>query len=252
MVETEVNGRWTLKLPDFRAERVEWSDPGWERERLDSMHANIHADDVVYDIGTEEGDLTGLYALWGAQLVLVEPNPAVWPCVKAIWEANQFVHPLAWFQGFVTNRNAHLDGDTLGGRFFNRKGWPADATELPMVRAHGFSSLAEHDLPGSGSIVPRITIDKLVETVDVAPDVITIDVEGAEMLVLEGAYQTLDNHRPLVWVSVHDEMIQVDYGYTTVSVLQYMALHDYRAQLLAIDHESHFFFWPKERDVILP
>jgi FkbM family methyltransferase len=253
MVPTEINGRWTISLPSYRAERTEWADPGWEVERLASMHANLAPGDVVYDVGTEEGDLSGLYALWGCQLVLVEPNPLAWPNIRAIWEENGFPGPLAWWEGFAADRDAYT-AETMTGDGLGVAGWPT-CTRGDLIRAHGFSSLREHmNFEGDGrqQIVPRITLDTLARLTGTAPDAVTIDVEGAEMLVLEGAAGLLRDARPLVWVSVHDEMIRYDYGYTAESAHQFMALHGYRMQLLAIDHESHWFYWPAERDVVLP
>jgi FkbM family methyltransferase len=233
-----VNGRWSLLLPNYRAERDEWRT-GWERERLDSMFANIVPGDVVYDVGTEEGDFAGLFASWGARLVFIEPNDRVWPNVRAIWEANGYAAPLGWWEGFASNVDSHAPSKTLG----DGTTWPASC-DLPMIRAHGFSSHAEE-----GPKRPNVKIDTLVTMLAVTPAVITIDVEGAEMLVLEGAAVVLDSARPLVWVSIHDEMIR-SYGYTSESVREYMALHSYRGQFLARDHESHWFFYPKEREVL--
>lgn len=238
MVETSVNGRWTISMPHYRAERDEWRT-GWERERLDSMYANLGPGDVVFDVGTEEGELSGLYAQWGCGLVLVEPNEKVWPNVKAVWEANGFPMPLGWWTGFATNTDSPAGSSALG----DGSVWP-EAVANPMIRAHGFASLADKS---EGAQRPHIRLDTLSERLDVVPTAITIDVEGAEMLVLEGTAGLLDLARPLVWVSVHDEMIRYDYDYTSESVHQFMALHGYRMQLLAIDHECHWFYWPKER-----
>lgn len=254
MVPTTINGRWVVQLPDYRAERTEWSDPGWEVQRLDSMHANLKPGDVVYDVGTEEGDLTALYALWGCRLVLVEPNPRVWPNVKAIWEANIFQHPLAWWEGFATNTDAFI-----ARRGFGTEGWPASA-DGALIRAHGFSSLREHLNQEEAGInvggidaVPRIRLDRLAELVGTPPDAITIDVEGAEMRVLEGATRLLTEARPLVWVSVHSDMLQYDYDSMSEKVHLWMRQHDYRQQILECDHECHWLYWHKDRtDVILP
>ncbi len=41
-----------------------------------------------------------------------------------------------------------------------------------------------------------------------APDVIKIDVEGAEYLVLEGARRTLAMHRPTMFLSLHPAQLE--------------------------------------------
>ena len=48
-----------------------------------------------------------------------------------------------------------------------------------------------------------ITLDSFCETQRLRPDVIKIDVEGAELLVLRGASRTLRQHRPVLVLSVH-------------------------------------------------
>jgi len=49
----------------------------------------------------------------------------------------------------------------------------------------------------------QISLDEFCIQHQLAPDVVKIDVEGAELLVLTGARRTLDQHRPLLFVSVH-------------------------------------------------
>lgn len=242
MVETLVNGRWSIKLPDYRAEREEWAT-GWERERLDSMHANLGPGDVVYDVGTEEGDLSGLYAQWGCDLVLVEPNALVWPNVRAIWEANDLRPPLACWEGFASNESSRPPRLSALTR-----GWPASCTG-PMIRAHGFEAMSQ-----ASRTLPTITLNELSIYTETRATAITIDVEGAELRVLEGASGILASHRPLVWVSVHDEMIRDEYGASSEAVHEFMARLGYRMHLLAIDHEAHWFYWPQERagEVTLP
>ena len=50
---------------------------------------------------------------------------------------------------------------------------------------------------------PQITLDGFCAEQGLAPDVVKIDVEGAEIDVLRGAAETLKRHRPLVFLSVH-------------------------------------------------
>ena len=79
MVPCLLNGKWDLTLPDHRP--PQWVD-GWEVERLDAMHAVIRPGDTVIDVGTEEGDMSALCAQWAGpdgNMILVEPNPKVWP-----------------------------------------------------------------------------------------------------------------------------------------------------------------------------
>lgn len=60
---------------------------------------------------------------------------------------------------------------------------------------------------GSG-IVSTVTLDEVVRRYGVAPDVVKIDVEGAEYLVLKGAEKTLLKARPKIFLSVHSEELR--------------------------------------------
>lgn len=54
---------------------------------------------------------------------------------------------------------------------------------------------------------PQISIDDFCGKRGLAPEIIKIDVEGAELGVLRGARQTLARHRPLIFLSVHPREI---------------------------------------------
>jgi hypothetical protein len=47
------------------------------------------------------------------------------------------------------------------------------------------------------------TLDSFVSASGVIPDVVKIDVEGAELLVLEGARRVLEAHHPALILGVH-------------------------------------------------
>lgn len=238
--EVLINGRWPLVLPEHRASREEWAT-GWEPERLDSMYANLRPGMVVYDIGTEEGDLSALFARWVlgdvGGVVLVEPNPRVWPNVRCIWEANGLPDPLACVVGFAGDENRGAPALT---------GWPPCA-DGPIIGDHGFLNVLECP---DGQVV---TIDALAEIVG-PPDVITMDVEGAEVLAIRGAQHTLAEHRPLVWVSVHAEAMFHDHGVYQAEFHSMLHRHGYEKVLLGFDHELHVFYFPSERRgvVVLP
>lgn len=61
----------------------------------------------------------------------------------------------------------------------------------------------------STTIVPTITVDKVVQQLGVSPHVIKIDVEGAEFSVLKGAQSTLYETKPRIFLSVHSEVLKL-------------------------------------------
>lgn len=247
MTPVTVNGKWEIILPDHRADRGEVWD-WWEAERLASMHEHLDPGDVVYDVGAEEGDMPGLWASWGCQVVMFEPNPKVWPNIKAIWEANEFPRPLACFVGFCGDREYDPVSERLDGTGWYFLDWPP-AADGPLIGDHGFLNLSERP------DVPVIRIDQVARMSTHPgiplrpPTAITIDVEGSEFQVLSGANETLREHRPLVWVSIHPDFMAEMHDTHPDQIHSLMATLDYRGKMLADDHEQHWFYWPAERNL---
>lgn len=265
---TRINGRWDLWLPEHRAARPEWyTEAGWERARLDSMHEHLtrldtHMFDrpseypdrhrpVIIDVGVEEGDLTALYSQWGCDVVMVEPNPRVWPNVRAIWQANELRHPVEWWVGFAGDADdcrqpVHYEWAEQHVGVGPVDSWPSCA-HGPVIGDHAFLHLAQH-----AHMVPTITLDTLTggdPFRSIKVDAITMDVEGSELRVLRGAERILREDRPLVWVSVHtdDQWMAENYAQDRRGDIDaFMGGLGYVPELLAVDHEEHVFYQPQE------
>ncbi len=242
MVPTTINDRWTLLLPEHRHARPEW--PWWEATRLAAMYHFIGYGDVVYDIGAEEGDFPALFAKWGAKVVLVEPNPKVWPNIKAIFEANElkpyYVGGFIGFASDVTRDSSDPDGVKLEDALI-KKMWPVCAYG-EVIGDHGFRHLAQET-----DTTPQMRIDEMVRRFGVPPTHITMDIEGSELVALHGAIETMREHRPYVWVSVHKDPLMDFYCSDPQQVYDLMESLDYKRIFLTYDHESHELFVPSEK-----
>ena len=234
-VLVQVNGRWPLWMPPHRAVRPEW--PWWEAHHLALMNHLIEPGMVVYDIGAEEGDFPALYALWGAEVCLVEPNPRVWPNIRYIFNHNQLDLP-RWFVGLCSD-TINLEPDQLDFEVFvSRDGWP-NVAHGDVIGDHGFRHIAD----GQPS-TPTSTIDSL-RVGWPAPDVITMDVEGGEFHVLRGARHVLEVDRPQVVVSVHPSFLTEMYGETAAQLDEYMGSCGYEGRRICTDHEEHHLYTPR-------
>ena len=56
---------------------------------------------------------------------------------------------------------------------------------------------------------PQVSLDDFCDERALAPEVVKIDVEGAEIGVLRGARKTLARHRPLIFLSIHPRDIEL-------------------------------------------
>lgn len=222
---TKINNKWDIWLPDHRADRKEW--PSWEYKRLESIRKTTKPGDVVYYVGAEEGDMAALLAMWGAKLVLIEPNEKVWPNIKAIWESNKLSLPLYCFLGFASDKSKALGEKVVYDCF------PACA-DGEVIGNHGFKELRD---PAS---IAQIKIDDLAYMFK--PDMISIDVEGSEGKVLRGAEQTLRKHHPRIYLSLHPEFLR-NYNEWGAELRKWIIDLGYKETLLDYPlHEVHLMY----------
>lgn len=233
MKEVLINGRWPLKLPDHRADRPQW--PWWEATRLAAMNHFIKPGMRVYDIGSEEGDFPALIAKWigpKGTIHLFEPNPKVWPNIRAIFEANNLDNQV-YFVGFAGDKTTikpqQPDWEKAGDP------WP-ECAYGEVIGDHGFMNLSER---------PDIPTIKIDDGAIPPVHVITIDTEGSELRVLTGAAKTLQESQPIVFVSIHPEFMKDMYGDTKEDLLAFMASLGYNDTFLSADHEEHWLFHPE-------
>lgn len=229
MKQALVNRTWSLMLPDQIAD---WDAiTGWELKRFASMQRHLERGMVLFDIGAEHGWISAILAGWvgGENMVLVEPSPEFWRNIRLTWEANGLVRPRLMAQAFCGS-----EGIATGA-----SQWPDCAAGDDEVPAMPYRYLHE---PKHRLETPCTTIDVLAG--QVPPAAITIDVEGAELTVLRGAVATLLTVRPLVWVSIHPDLMERDYGATPRELRAFMADQGYGGECLGIDHEEHWLFRP--------
>lgn len=211
-----------------------WDD--YEVERLASMEAHLRPGDVLFDIGAESGWLSAIYAQFvGAEnMCLFEPSAPQWPNIQATWQANGLPNPLTTLCGFVSDS---------GEARPMRRAWPAEAIGSVLLEEMKFRSLID-----SPAEYPRVSIDAFVRMTGIVPRAIAMDIEGAELRALQGAREVLKQHRPFVWVSIHEGtptepgVLHYDFHSSLQEILDLMAGVGYTAEHLGTDWEQHWFF----------
>ena len=132
MVKAKLNGEFEIILPKHRADREQWyTEEGWEKARLQAMHEHIGKGDLVYYVGAEEGEMCALCSMWGANVLLFEPNDRVMPNIREIYKHNG-LKPATIIRGFAGN-------ETTGDIEFAY----VDQIEGEVIGDHGFKEL--HD-----------------------------------------------------------------------------------------------------------
>ena len=80
--------------------------------------------------------------------------------------------------------------------------------------------------------VPSQTLDALLAQHELTPQLVKIDVEGAEGLVFEGAQRMLDQARPLLLCELDDRLLK-GLGHRSQDVIGSLASHGYHV------HDAH-------------
>lgn len=230
MVKTILNDEFEIIIPKHRADRPDWyTEEGWEKARLKSMSQNISKKDVVYYVGAEEGEMPALCQMWGADVVLIEPNPKVWSNTKAIWEANKLETPYT-FQGFASNQTRIIDEANAF-----HKGFPACA-DNEIESAHGFKELyleAEN--------YNQIKLDDIAKMYK-PPTVITFDCEGSDWEVMKGAEEILTKYKPKIWASIHPEFMFAQWNQYSSDFRNWIKGFGYKETYLDYKHELHMLY----------
>ncbi len=170
-----------------------------EKFMLGSLERFIRKGDVVYDAGAN----IGLYSRFMIQrfqashVYAFEPIPS-----NRLLLAENL--KIVCCTDKVTILPCAL-GDQDGTASFQVDDLTSNSGTLDAV-AHGSASQSrrQYGLPPATVDVAVSRIDTLVETNTIAkPDVIKLDVEGAEAMTLDGARHSLSKHRPRLVIELH-------------------------------------------------
>lgn len=205
--------------------------PYWEKERVYSMQKHLKQGEVLFDIGTEQGWCNLVYAQFVGpeNMVLIEPTFEFWANIKKTWDKNFDVPPLACYWGLFDSKTR--DDYDKGFDIWLK----ADAEQI--IDRNKYQYIHE-----SESKTTHIELDKYVAETGIVPDALTMDVEGAELLILRGAEKTLREHHPKVWISIHPDLGLRDYEITKEMTLDFMESLGYVGEHLSTDHEEHWYF----------
>ena len=93
--------------------------------------------------------------------------------------------------------------------------------------------------------IPTYSLDALFGHGDIPNQdiLIKIDVEGAELHVLKGARELLQNRRINLSLSIHPQFLG-QYGHKAEDVHALLQNAGYKGEMLAKDHEEHWWFIP--------
>ena len=186
----------------------------------------IRNGDVVIEIGANQGHFTTIFShLVGnkGKVYAFEPIPTTFRRLSRDVSANR------WFDNVVFNNLAA--GDVTGPITLHM---PDDD--------HGQASIMPQEV-GSWSNAQEVSTydcqickldDYIKDNSFAKPSFIKIDVEGAELLVLKGAIETLTKHQPLIYLEICYAWSR-NFGYAPSDIVSFLQTLGYRDFYLCSD-----------------
>ena len=204
----------------------------------------------IIDVGANVGNNTIAYAEWADEVESFEPTPTTLTMLKANIEiARRSNLQGIYWQGDQSQGNVYRDPDPVVG-WYTYKGIPQSMNIRASITVHevalsnsntGNIDILDHtDHGGHNHVVIDSTDLKLrpsqqlvkvpVRTIDSynfeSVDAIKIDVEGSELLVIQGAKDTIDRCRPSVQVEIVPKQCRL-FGYDPQALYDFFAERDY-------------------------
>jgi FkbM family methyltransferase len=148
----------------------------------------------VWDVGAHRGLFSLMCARNGAERVLaIEPSAVNLEALRDHLAANAALgRRIETLHAAISDRDGEIEfviNDTDGA--------------VCQIRADGVAQY-DHGSSTSRRTVPAWTLDSLLARRTSPPVLVKIDVEGAEGLVLAGAARLLSEHRPAIFMEVHN------------------------------------------------
>lgn len=219
-----INGR---ELKMYRGTFVkEDKDDGW-------LSYLVKDTKVFFDVGANMGWTAMLANVFGSpdKLVLIDPNPLALTYASGNMIINDFSSRCTFIKSFVSSKQ----GEKV--KFYTI----ATGAAGSMFVSHAKTASAL----SNWFWVSTTTIDQLVAEHDVIPDLIKIDVEGAEYLVLLGAQATAKTNKVRFFIEMHANS-EMSMEQNANSILSWCSENGYRAwyltegtELLAAEQIKH-------------
>lgn len=175
--------------------QLAWLKPGrlaFDSELLRIVDEFILPNSIVWDIGANIGVFSFAAAAKGAKVLAIEADPVM-------------VSLMLRSKALPSNKKLKLE--VLSAAVSDRAG-VSKLQFSPNGRAGNALVAVIDTQPGrkfskESVLVPTVTLDKLLSLSN--PSFVKIDVEGAELLVLQGASRLLENVRPTIYCECYKE-----------------------------------------------
>jgi FkbM family methyltransferase len=185
-------------------------DKDYEPEIVSILKKYLKTDKDAVNVGANIGIFTVLLADLinkDRKVLAVEPTPLAFGYLVNNLKRNNLTNKVVLYNGVCCDTPGGYNLNTIEGK-------------------EEFSSLGESYMNNIHGNVVQIkvqgeTLDHLVNTFDLDPGIVLIDVEGAEMKVLKGASEMIAKYRPIIISELVDEFL-IKQGNSSEEVVSFL------------------------------
>lgn len=220
-------GKIPVSIFSFRKDKHDF-EKGWETEYLRELINTLKEGMIVFDIGAEQGEFTAMAAkiVGGSNVHIFEPSKDYWYNIKSVWDANKLEYPGGLFGGYVCDETTSMVEDEF------KSSWGNDGEVF-----YGTNQVSPKQTPRYS-----ITIDDYC-LLNPFPDVIMMDIEGAELSAVRGALKVIKEKSPIFFISIHsNELINERSGGIKEDIHKLFSENGYVGIHIKTDHEEHWKF----------
>lgn len=198
-----------------------------EQDVVEAMQTVIGSGGVVYDVGAEIGyfSLSAAVVSGSGPVYAFEPNPANAAVIRRSKSLNSDLN-LHVVEKAVGNRRDRVSFITFENR--------PDVSNASLL---GRLTEIQKDDQTAGQIidVEMIDLDSFSIEIGLTPDLVKVDVEGAEGMVLQGMSRLLTEARPYLIIEIHNEIAQHD-------VTSNVTAHGYETRVIGQTYDRLYPF----------
>ena len=218
---TNIPGRFAVPAHSDVAVRI-ITQRCYEPEVTECLRRLTHLGGDIINIGAN----VGLFAIFLARqcasarmVYAVEPNPEAFDCLRRNIALNGM-------EGRIRPVQACIGATAGETEFAFIPGMPEYSSLGGIVHS------SVKDRAQSFMRVPVAPLDVSIGTPDLAPSLLVVDTEGAELLVFEGASAILTKYRPLLLFECSDHLLR-KFGHSSQRLADFLESHDYAVRVVA-------------------
>jgi FkbM family methyltransferase len=205
----------------------------YQEDVLVALRSVIHGGDTIFDVGGHHGLMAIICSIAAGEtgtVVTFEPNPYARLHLRRHLALNDVRN--------VVVEEIALSDKSGTSPFYVQKG---DVTWNSTI-IRGFASA---DSLIESITVRTVTLDDYIAESQVVPNVVKIDVEGAEFLILNGAKRLLREHKPVLIMEFNPLSAQAA-GHTVHDYVEFLVKQSYRLFVLKSNVLGYYKFGARQ------